>query len=167
MEKLLLIGKMALLTSLFSVSFLALSTPICAGDWVIVHGHSGHIEHESRVESDRVYTGWGLDFVQSAGLSNWVHYSIPVTRSTTGRYIGLHFKTGSIDAKVTKVHVFNGRWRIKEYDVSWSGDWQAHRLDLETNITFDMGLGISIKVEAGFELMDHTFIFSAVAAYLN
>jgi hypothetical protein len=126
---------------------------------VAVHGSSGHIEYQDRIDSSRQHFGWGLDFVQSPGVINWIHYSIPMALLTSTRYIGLKFETGSVDCWVSDIHVYDGRTRIFDTpDLGLSGDtykdtWYV--LDMGSPQLISDALGISIEVSAGVEMMSH------------
>ena len=130
-----------------------------------VHGHSGHVEYPDRVISEREFLGWGLDFEQSSGLWNWIHYSIPVPWGTRTRYLGVRFETGSIDAFISDLHVYDGGSQIHSQgglNLSEGPNWYV--LDMGEEKLIDEALGLSIRVAAGVEMMSHRVIIYAVAA---
>ncbi|NEX22344.1 hypothetical protein G3480_18880 [Thiorhodococcus mannitoliphagus] len=143
----------------------AVTSPLAA-EWSCIHASGGQIEYEDRIATtDRTHLGWGLDFEQSPGLYNWVHFAIPWTHGKTARFDALQFETGSVDAYVDQVHVYNLGERVKVFsDLDWSGNLQTRALDLGDNLTFST-LGISVGIAAGVEMMDHNFVFTGACAY--
>jgi hypothetical protein len=149
------------------VCILGASNAFSAGNVVRVHGHSGHIEYQDRVQSDRQFLGWGLQFTQSSGQYNWIHYSIPVQRHNKVRYIGIFFETGSIDIGITTLDVYDGDTRIyRKSGLNLSGGKQWYILDMGSFQTINKGLGLSIEVGAGVEQMSTVMIIYSVAAVL-
>lgn len=148
-----------------------MTVPAYAGGIVAVHGNSGHIEYEDRVDSSKQFLGWGLDFDQSSGLGNWIHYSIPVPIPSTVRFLGIKFLTGSSDAFLKQFHVYNGRTKIydsTEYNLSgdtYRDSWFI--IDMGSGKTIDTALGLSIEVAAGVESMSHNIEIYAVGAGWN
>jgi hypothetical protein len=147
---------------------LLLGAPAQAAQWRCIHGHSGHIEYLTRVQTtERAHIGWGLDFDQKSGLYNWIHFAVPTVFGQTTRYIALQFWTGSVDAVVDSVHVYNGGDRVMEFeDLGWADGWHEEILDLGEEMTF-AALGISIEIGAGVEMMDHRFLFTGACALGN
>lgn len=166
---------LSVLMVVFMVSFLMVSPNLKGSAWAegiaVAHGNSGHIEYLDRVLGDRYFLGWGLDFDQSSGLVNWIHYSIPVPVTSTVRYLGIKFATGSVDVSLTDFHVYNGRTKIYDSpDVSLSGttyrdSWYI--IDMGSGQTINTALGLSIEVGAGVESMSHNIEIYAVAAGWN
>jgi len=153
--------------SLLLTTFLVLPNMVSAA-WFTVHGHTGHVEYMSRVDNADIYKGWGLDIDQKSGNYNWVHFAIPTALITTTRYIAFELQTGSVDALISQVDIYNGRTKIKSFDaLTWSGPAAVHILDLGSEMSVGLGLGISVKIGAGVEMMSHNFLFYTVAADLN
>lgn len=158
--------RLLLVLSLLLTTFLVLPNMVSAA-WFLIHGHSGHVEYMSRVDNEDIYKGWGLDIDQKSGLTNWVHFTIPTAFGTTTRYIGFELQTGSIDAWIDQVDIYNGKTKIKTFiGLHWSGPTNIYILDLGTQMNVGMGLGISVKICAGIEMMSHNFKFYTVAADL-
>jgi len=136
-----------------------------ASAWSCIHGHSGHIEYPGRVVTmEGAHIGWGLDFDQESGLFNWVHFAVPTEFGKNTRYIALQLLTGSVDAIVDKVHIYDLNTKVREFnDLGWTGPLQVHILDLGAERAF-AALGISIQVGAGVEMMDHRFLFTGACA---
>lgn len=157
-----------LLLCLGSAAFILFSSPVRAEEWPCTHGHSGHIEFEQRIEdTGRTHIGWGLDFVQKSGLTNWVHFAVPTRFGQTTRFIALQFLTGSVDAIVRDVHIYDLGTKVREFNnVNWTGDLQAQILDLGSGRAFS-ALGISIGIGAGVEQMSHRFLFTGACANAN
>jgi hypothetical protein len=155
--------------TMFSIGMggLILSFGAHASDWNWTHGTSCHEEYENRIsDSNRNRLGWGLDFTQSSGTINWIHCAVPTDGDSTDpvRYVRLRFYTGSADAWISQVHIYNGDTKIKTFPVDWKTGWYTKTLDLGTPRVFNKGLGISIEIKAGVEMMSHRFIFSGAGA---
>lgn len=152
-------GSIALLSTLNSAQ---------AADWSCIHGHSGNVELRQNVETmESAYMGWGLDFDQKSGLYNWIHFAVPSVNGKAVRYIALQFQTGSADALINHVHVYNLSTKIREFNnLGWSGNLQTRVLDLGSPQTLS-ALGISVGIGAGVEMMSHRFIFTGACAYLT
>jgi hypothetical protein len=136
-----------------------------------IHGHSMQIEFPDRIAWD-ARRGWGIDLECKPGTDNWFHFAIPTpviiddVRMQIDSVL-LCFETGSADAFVRDVHVYDGWQLIKEFkDVNLSG---AHFLPVrltvaeppETAPAVGLGLGISLGVGCGVEAMDHVMRFYA------
>jgi hypothetical protein len=140
--------------------------PAQSGAWVCTHGHSGTVEYPSNlVTEEGLHIGWGLDFALKPSKINWVHYAPAAVLGEKIRYIGLQFATGSADAVVDNVHVWdlNAR-RYRFDDLGWSGGSQIKILDLGSFQTFQV-IGLSIGVWSGVEMMDHSFEINGVCVY--
>jgi len=129
-----------------------------------IHGHSGHIQDENAIVAGKPkYLGWGLDFELSPGLETWVHFAVPsIGGGSHGvRYVQLDLKTGSADAWVTDVHVYDGEVRFQ----TLQGKWKAlTTLDFGRVWTIHGALGISVRCVRGVENMSHRFQFLSVSA---
>ena len=153
-----------------SVAFVAASMILVGpaqATWYWVHGHNGHIEYKDRfTDPNRFEFGWGLDFLLNAGTNNWVHFAVPtIVASTKGvRYVRVHFLTGSADAWVSTIHVYNGSTLVKELTGTWSDGWKMVTVDLDSVRSFSRGLGVSVEIKAGVESMSHRFVFDGVGA---
>lgn len=151
-----------------SAMLILFSSPGFAQEWSCTHGHSGHIEYEDRIEdTGRTHIGWGLDFVQKSGLTNWVHFAVPSQFGQQTRFIALQFLTGSVDAIVRDVHIYDLGIKVREFnDVNWTGALQSQILDLGSERAFT-ALGISVGIGAGVEQMSHRFWFTGACADAN
>jgi len=138
------------------------------GYWSCTHGSGGNIEYINRVDTlDRVHIGWGLDFNQSPGLINWIHFAVPSVHLATSRYVALQFWTGSADAIVNKVHVYNLASKIKTFEgLGLSSGWHTKVFDMGSDFPIT-AIGISVEVGAGVESMSHRFLFTGACAYLE
>jgi hypothetical protein len=134
--------------------------------WSCIQGTSGHIEYEGNIQpASRTRPGWGLDFEAKPGVSNWVQFAIPTVYPSYVRYVGMLFKTGSPDAWIDEVHVYNLNNKVVEFvDLDWSGDYQVQLLDMGEPPIPSAALNVSIRIAAGVEMMSHKFVFSAVCA---
>jgi hypothetical protein len=142
------------------LAFLLLAATQASAEWRLTHGHSGHIEYKDRITNTdytfpatRYEYGWGLDFRMGYGKFNWVHFAVPTRGDSTygARYVRLKlYKGDSLYTEVDQVDVFNGSTRVKTFtltDQAWSG-WKTLTLDLGSVMTFNQGLGISVRIES-------------------
>jgi hypothetical protein len=132
-----------------------------------IHGHSMQVEYPDRiVRHERV--GWGTDIEGMPGTINWFHFAIPTPVIINdvrlqADSIMLCFKTGSIDAVVRDVHVYDGGSVIAEFNnIYLSNDQPFMRLVLPGAPQMSQALGISLGVGFGVEPMDHLMTFFAV-----
>ena len=131
-----------------------------------IHGHSMQIEYPDRlVRVER--NGWGTVVEGKPGTDNWFHFAIPTpviindVRLQAGSIL-LSFSTGSIDAFVRDVHVWDGSGRIAVFDNRYLPPGEpAERLILPGTPMMGFGLGISVGVGFGVEPMDHSMTFFA------
>lgn len=143
----------------------AILTGTARAEYMFAQGNVAEVENPA--DCTYKYFGWGLDIAQDAGLSNWVHMPVPSKSGGTwgARYIRLRFYTGSVDAFVSKIDVYNGSVKVKEFvGLSYSNGWKDIQLDLGSKMTFSRGMGISFKINAGVEMMSHRFVFSSAGA---
>ena len=151
---------------LFLTAFLFLPNGVNAA-WFTIHGNNGKVEYMSLVDNTEIYKGWGLHIDQSPGMYNWIHFTFPTTLQNTVRYIAFQLQTGSADAWVDEVHVYNGNTKIKTFsDLNWSGENNIYLLDLGSQMAVGLGFGISVKIAAGVETMSHNFRFHTLGADL-
>ena len=129
-----------------------------------IHGRTMQIEYPDRIaREDR--NGWCAFAEGKPGTDNWFHFAVPTpviiddVRMQVDSVM-LVFKTGSADAFVRDVHVYDGRWRIAVFDlINLSGEQPFVRLVLPAAPPISAGLGISVGVGFGVEAMDHTMEF--------
>ena len=156
------------LFSALCLSFFILAFALCFSNKAYAvlfcnHGHSGHVEYESLI-SDQHYSGWGLDFDMVPGSVNWVHFSIPTVADMKVSNVKLNFVTGSNDALVDNVVVYNGGKRVKTFEFQeLSGDLGLITLELEDRVLFT-SVGITVKISTGVEEMSHHYTFYEVCA---
>jgi len=134
-------------------------------EWMWAQGNVGEIEYPANCTYK--YFGWGLDIAQKPGLYNWIHLPVPSKAGGTwgARYIRLRFYTGSADALVSEIHVYNGSTKVKTFlGLGLSNGWKDLQFDLGSKMYFTRGMGISVRIGAGVESMSHRFIFSAAGA---
>jgi hypothetical protein len=137
---------------------------IAYASWI--HGHSMRIEFPDQIVSQRPL-GFYLHLEGAPGTTNWFHFAIPTpviindVRLRPSAVI-LSFQTGSSDALVRDIHVYDGTGRIAEYkDVNLSGTNWFKRFDILTRPEIWQGLGISIGVTFGAAALDHTMQFAS------
>ena len=159
-----------------SAGFLLLAGPASADwEWLSIHGHSGQIQNPSGVSGGP--TEGGLKFTLK-DLSTSVHFAVPsrsqsyTTSTATAaqwkvRYLRLKFWTGSSDACITKIHVWDGDLLLKEINYSSDKSWyglQDLTIDLGKKWRILRALGVSVEVSRGVESMNHDFAFYSVGA---
>lgn len=161
--------RIATLTGVLMVFSLVMAGACLAGSITAVHGHSGDIEFMDRVFSDRQKLGWGLDFIQNSGTSNWIQYSIPTIPFTKTRYLLIRYETGitgeTADSIIRKFHVYDGETLIYQNNsVNLTGGPDYTIIDMGEDKTILWGLGLSIEIGAGVESMNHRIRIYAVWA---
>jgi hypothetical protein len=136
-----------------------------------IHGHSMQIEYPDRIAYQR-RTGMSFDIEGKPGTDNWFHFAIPTPVIINdvrlqADSIMLCFMTGSADAFVQHVHVYDGRYGIAEFnDINLSKDQPFVRLVVPGAPQILQALGISLGVGFGVEAMDHRMEFYAVGCDL-
>jgi len=131
-----------------------------------IHGNTIQVEYPDRLtRHERI--GWDTEVDGLPGTINWFHFAIPTpviindVRMQADSIL-LSFRTGSIDAFVRDVHIYDGVNRIAVFDgVNLSLDQPATRIILPDAPTMGFGLGISLGVGFGVEAMDHSMTFYA------
>ena len=130
------------------------------------HGHSMQIEYPDRIAS-QWRAGFGITVEGKPGTTNWFHFAIPTpviiddVRLRADKVL-LRFKTGSVDAFVRDVHVYDGERLIAAHDnVHLSKENPVAGFIVPDRPLILWGLGISIGVGFGVEMMDHHMDFIA------
>lgn len=167
--KKLLCGRQVVLGAVVFLGLAIVMVSPVGAEWYWTHGNSATIQDKTVTDywaGNSFEYGWGLDIRQKPGTSNWVHFAVPTLGNTNkgARYIRLRFWTGSADAFVSDVHVWNGETKVKEFTGPWSGGWQTVTLDLGSVVSFTKGMGVSMKINAGVESMNHRFQISGAGA---
>lgn len=129
-----------------------------------IQGYSMQIENPERlIQNTRI--GWCAFVMGQPGTQNWFHFAIPTpviindVRLQADSVI-LSFATGSADAIVRDIHVYDGLNRIGTFDgVNLSGQQYLVRQIIPGTPYMGMGLGISVGVSFGVEAMDHGMEF--------
>lgn len=131
-----------------------------------IHGHSMQIEYPDRISYVR-RIGSRINVVGWPGTGNWFHFAIPTpviiddVRLKIDSVL-LSFRTGSTDAYVRHVHIYDGEDKIAEHnDIYLSEENDLVRLAVPDQPYVHGGIGISIGVDFGLELMDHSMDFIA------
>ncbi|MBN1509400.1 MAG: hypothetical protein JW955_21315 [Sedimentisphaerales bacterium] len=131
-----------------------------------IHGHSMQIESPDRL-ARLIRVGWCVFVEGKPGTENWFHFAVPTPViiddvRLQADSVMLRFATGSVDAFVRDVHVYDGRTRIAEFnDLNLSGAQDFVRLTLPGAPAMWQALGISVGVGFGVEAMDHGMEFFA------
>jgi len=118
------------------------------------HGTSMQIEFP-----DRINSVWRAGFYTQVdgelGTENWFHFAIPTSvivddkRLRVGSVMVV-FRTGSADAIVRDIHIYDGEQKIAEHNgVNLSGNIGFKRFDVPTHPSVKFGIGISIGVKFG------------------
>ena len=139
-------------------------TNISYASWI--HGHTMQVEHPDRIaRHERI--GWGTEIDGMPGTTNWFHFAIPTPAIINdvrmqADSIMMDFSTGSVDAFVRDIHIYDGGYRIAVFDgVNLSLEQPDYRLVLPDAPQIFYGLGISLGVGFGVESMDHSMTFFA------
>lgn len=141
-------------------------TGMAQADWMYSQGNVAQIETPANNAVSK-YMGWGLDLQLKSDGTNWIHLTVPTPAGGTlgAQLIKLKFFTGSADAWVSDIHVYNGEVRVKEFPgLDYSNGWQNIKLDLGSKMSFNRGMSISVKINAGVLPTDHRFVFSSAGA---
>jgi Family of unknown function (DUF6623) len=132
-----------------------------------IHGTSMQIEYPERVDAVR-RAGSGIVVEGKPGSRNWFHFAIPTpvivddNRLKVGSVL-LVCHTLSADAVIRDLHVFDGGHRIAEHNnIGLSGDVGMVRYDVPEHPEVRTGIGISIGVGFGVEMMSHQMVFTSV-----
>lgn len=148
------------------LSLFCLATVVQAATEMWSHGNVAEIENPGNCSYK--YFGWGLDITQKPGMANWIHLTVPSPYGAGqlgASQIRLKLYTGSADAFVDRIDVYNGNAKIKSITVNYSNGWKDVTVNLGGKYSFNRGLGISLHIGAGVESMSHRFIFSSAGAY--
>lgn len=131
-----------------------------------IHGHSMQIEYPDRIASQR-RAGFCMRLEGKSGTNNWFHFAIPtpvIINDVRLRVdsVLLRFTTGSIDAFVDNVHVYDGEVLIAAHNnLGLSLSNAMERFAVPNKPFMQWGLGISIGVGFGVESMSHNMDFIA------
>jgi hypothetical protein len=131
-----------------------------------IHGHSMQIEYPDRVAS-QWRAGFSINVEGKPNSTNWFHFAIPtpvIINDVRLRAdsVMLRFKTYSVDAWVRDVHVYDGETMIAAHNgVNLSKDHLFERFMIPDRPEVLWGIGISIGVSCGVEMMDHHMEFFA------
>jgi hypothetical protein len=142
---------------------------IAYASWI--HGHSMQIEYPDRLDR-QLRIGWCAYVQGKPGTENWFHFAVPTPVIINDvrlqvDSVMLCFKTGSIDAFVRDVHIWDGWARIAEFNaINLSGEQGFVRLVVPGAPQVWQALGISVGVGFGVEVMDHGMEFFAVGCDL-
>jgi len=138
-------------------------------DWMYSQGNVAQVEFPANNAISQ-YKGWGLDLQLKSNKTNWIHLTVPTQAGGTlgAQLIRLKFYTGSTDAWVSDIHVYNGDVKVKEFTgLNYSGD-AVHNLllDLGSKISFNRGMSFSVLINAGSDplTIHHRFVFSSAGA---
>ena len=131
-----------------------------------IHGHSMQIEYPDRVASQR-RAGFSINVEGKPSSTNWFHFAIPTPVIVDdvrlrADSVMLRFKTYSVDAWVRDVHVYDGERLIAAHNqVNLSKEHLFERFFIPDRPEVLWGIGISIGVACGVEMMDHHMEFIA------
>jgi hypothetical protein len=131
-----------------------------------IHGNGMQVEYPDRVVRLE-HDGWGTVVEGKPGTANWFHFVIPTPVIVNDVRLRAHsillsFSTGSADAFVRDVHVWDGSRRIAALDdVNLQPGEPSERLLIPDTPAMGFGLGISLGVGFGVEPMDHSITFYA------
>ena len=134
-----------------------------------IHGHSMVVETPDNIK--REWKAGFHYFVEGWGnTTNWFHFAIPTPTVMNHERlrldaVRLHFSTGSIDAIVRDVHVFDGSTRVVRHDgVQLTGEQNDVRLTVPGQPEVQWGVGVTLGVTFGPELESHEMRFIGAGA---
>jgi hypothetical protein len=136
-----------------------------------IHGHSMEIEYPERMAA-AIRRGYAYQVEGMPGTNNWFHFAIPTPVIINDirlqvDSIMLRMTTGSIDAFVRDVHIYDGENRIAVHnEVYMAEDLSFVRFGVPETPYLRWGLAISLGVGFGVEMMSHTMDFISVGADL-
>jgi hypothetical protein len=136
-----------------------------------IHGLSMQIEFPDRIISER-RAGYSITVDNKSGFTNWYHFAIPTPVFINDirmrvDSVMLRFRTGSVDAIVRDVHVYDGEKLIAAHNgVNLTRDNLFTRFVVPDTPLLQWGIGISIGVGFGVEMMSHRMEFIAAGADL-
>jgi hypothetical protein len=134
-----------------------------------IHGHSMEIEYPDRMAS-AIRRGYAFQVEGKPGTNNWFHFAIPTPVIIDDvrlqiDSVMLRMTTGSVDSFVRDVHIYDGEVRIAVHnDVYLMEDNGFVRFEVPETPYLLWGLGISLGVGFGVEMMAHTMDFISVGA---
>jgi len=136
-----------------------------------IHGHSMEIEYPERMAA-AIRRGYAYQVEGMPGTNNWFHFAIPTPVIINDvrlqvDSIMLRMTTGSIDAFVRDVHIYDGENRIAAHnDVYLAEELAFVRFEVPETPYLRWGLAISLGVGFGVEMMSHAMDFISVGADL-
>ena len=98
-----------------------------------VHGTSAHVEADPNGGIVVSKFGWGTVVEGGGGALIWVHFAVPtpmVGKTTWLREIFFWFRADG--PSLRHIHVYDGRSRIRHFDIHASGDMQTIWLTART-----------------------------------
>jgi Matrixin/Putative peptidoglycan binding domain len=122
---------------------------IAYASWI--HGTSVTVELPDQLESVRRF-GFFTRLIGKPNTANWFHFAIPtpVIVNNDRKVLGpcmLRFQTGSTNAVVRDVHIYDGEVRVAAHDgVNLSGNQPFRRFGVAHAPEVRWGVGISIGV---------------------
>jgi hypothetical protein len=129
-----------------------------------IHGHSMEIEYPDRM-AYAIRRGYAYQIEGKPGTTNWFHFAIPTPVIIDDvrlqiASVMLRFTTGSIDSFVRDVHIYDGEHRIAVHNEVYLAEENGFaRFEVPETPYMLWGLGISLGVGFGVEMMSHTMDF--------
>jgi hypothetical protein len=152
----------AAVTALTASKAQALEGPPAVSYASWIGGNCMQVEYPERlIRLER--NGWGTLLEGMPGTTNWFHFAIPTPVIVNdvrlqANCIQLSFATGSVDAFVRDVHVWDGSNRIAVFDAIYLQPGEPSiKLMIPNTPPVGFGLGISVGVEP----LDHGMTFYA------
>ena len=134
-----------------------------------IHGHAMTIEYPDRIAS-AIRRGFAYQIEGMPGTTNWFHFAIPTPVIINDvrlqiDSIMLRMETGSIDSFVRDVHIYDGERRIAVHNEVYlvEDNWFV-RFEVPEIPLVRWGVGISLGVGFGVEMMSHTMNFVSAGA---
>ena len=120
------------------------------------HGHAMAVEVPDRIASTW-RAGFFIRVVGKPNTTNWFHFHIPTPVIVKDKRLMIdsamiRFRTGSTQAAVTNVHIFDGEGRIAAHDglnLSPQGNFAFQRFDAAGKPDVLWGTGVTVGVRFG------------------
>ena len=139
-----------------------------------IHGHSIKVEYHDRIKS--IWrAGFYARIVGKPSTTNWFHFSIPTTVIVSDKRqmidsVMIRFKSGSSNAKITNVHIYDGERKIASHDglnlspSTWS--WPRFNVPGKPDILWGVGISIGVSF-TGTTDAQNTLEFSSAGVDFN
>lgn len=124
--------------------------------WVDMHGTQFVLEYPYNTTSANTtnwvfYKGWGLDFTEKAGTSNWVHASVPAINKPKVSGFYIRYYSSQAAGRITQVDIYDGPSKVKAIPIATTyGAGGERSLWVSTGYanSFNNGFSVSVLMQA-------------------